>query len=123
VSLPYPRCHDDTPHGPHPEISGLPGQDCPGWTAEQKTVHDLIAGVQAYVREHWNPREPRPEGLRVEMHPDVHRLLMRDPDLWNRPERESALEDWFPVPAKVTTDVAPGKWRLVIITEEVLLEG
>lgn len=121
MSLPYARCgRNDDVHLPH--YAGY-GHHCPGWTIGQKTVHDLIAGVQAYVREHWKPREPRPEGLRVEMHPDVRRLLMTDPDLWERPGRESDLEDWFPVPARATVDMKPGTWRLVIVTEDVLLEG
>lgn len=124
MSVPWPRCGDNDPHPAHPALSAdfsAPG--CPGWTVEQKAVRDLITGVREYVREHWTRSEPPPEGLRVEMHPDVRRLLMTDQDLWERPGWECGMEDWFPVPAKVTTDVKPGTWRLVIVTEEVLLEG
>jgi hypothetical protein len=121
MSLPYPRCGRN--YEPHLSHYIGNGQECPGWTVDQKLVRDLITGVREYVREHYAPGEPCPDGLRVEMHPSVRRLLMTDPDLWERPGRECELDDWFPVPAKVTTDVPPGKWRLVIVTEEVLLEG
>ena len=121
MSLPYARCgRNDEIHLEH--YAGY-GHHCPGWTAEQKLVRDLITGVREYVREHYAPREPLPAGLRVEMHPDVRRMLMVDLDLWERPGREREMGDWFPVPARVTTEMKPGTWRLVIVTEEVLLDG
>jgi hypothetical protein len=124
VSLPWPRCGNYDTHPAHPaHTADFSAPYCPGWTAEQKLVRDLITGVREYTHEHWMPREPLPEGLRVEMHPSVRRLLMVDPDLWERPGRERTVDDWLPVPAMISSELKPGTWRLVIITEEVLLEG
>lgn len=125
MSLPYPRCGNDALHEKHPYQRGSAADwgDCPGWTAEQKLVRDMITGVREYVREHYLPGQPLPEGLRVEMHPDVRRLLMVDPDLWERPGRECELDNWLPVPTRVTTDMKPGTWRLVIVIEEVLMDA
>ena len=88
---------------------------------EGKTA--LITGVREYVRENYAPPREPPAGLRVEMHPSVRRLLMVDPDLWEPPVRERDETGFFPVPVRVTADLKPGAWRLVIVTEEVLLEG
>lgn len=92
---------------------------------QQQVVRHLVTSVNEYVQEHYNPdgKLRLPDGLRLEMHPDVRRFLMIDPDLWERPGRESGLGDWFPVPVRVTTDLENGRWRLVVVTEEVLLEG
>jgi hypothetical protein len=124
VSVPWPRCGDETPHPAHPQ-SGFGMPDCPGWTKEQQLVRHLIFSVNEYVQEHYNPygRLLLPDGIRLEMHPAVRYALMRDLDLWERPGRETVLEDWFPVPVKVTTDLAKDQWRLVIVTEEVLMLG
>jgi hypothetical protein len=125
VSIPWPRCGDEKPHPAHQPASG---HDCPGWTVQQQVVRHLVTSVNEYVREHYplgGPpyRRPLPDGLRLEMHPDVRRALMRDPDLWELPGQASGLGDWFPAPVRVTTDLENGRWRLVIVTEEVLLDG
>lgn len=86
-------------------------------------VRHLVTSVNEYVQEHYNPYGLLPAGLRLEVSPQVRYLLMRDQDLWERPGREGALEDFFPVPVRVTTDLGKGRWRLVIVTEEVLLGG
>lgn len=124
MSVPWPRCGNNDPHPTHPALSAdFSAPDCPGWTIEQKTVRDLITGVREYVSGHYAPPRERPEGLRVEMHPSVRRLLMTDPDLWGGPGWETSADDFLPVPARVTVDLKPGTWRLVIVTEDVLLEG
>ena len=66
-----------------------------------------------------------PPGMRVEMHPLVRHVLMADPDLWEPgwPLARNDVTGWFPVPVKVTMDLGKGEWRLVIVTEEVLLAG
>lgn len=120
MSLPYPRCGEHEIHPAHHEDAARP---CPGWTAEQKTVRDLVTGVRECVRENYGPGEPLPGGLRVEMHPSVYQMLMTDPDVWDEPDRAPVVTDFFPVLVRVTTDVKRGAWRLVIVAEEVLLEG
>jgi hypothetical protein len=124
VGIPYPRCGNELPHDPHPaHTADFAAPDCPGWTAGQRTVRRLITGVREYTHEHYAPGEPYPEGLRVEMHPDVCHLLLRDGDLWEGPSRKADVTDWLPVPVKITTDMKRGQWRLVIVTEEVRLDG
>lgn len=82
-------------------------------------------GVREYVQEHYNSSGTKlrlPDGLRLEVHPAVQRVLMTDPDLWERPGRETALDDFFPVPVRVDYELKR-QWRLVIVTEEILLAG
>lgn len=88
--------------------------------AQYPAWHLLIAVRQAlrgkYGLEPWTAL---PAGLRLEIHPAVYYRLMRDPDA-----AESRIGDvgsQIGVPVKVTTDLPHGAWRLVIITEEVLL--
>lgn len=124
MGLPYPACGNGQPHAPHPQLTadfGAP--DCPGWTADQQAVRQVITSVRDYVREHYQPGDPLPDGLRLEMHPAVIRLLMMDQSLWEYPVREARPEDWFPVPVRATTDLGGVRWRLVIVTEELLLDS
>lgn len=123
MSVPFPRCGDEQPHERHPFGSGFDYQACPGWTAAQAAVRYLVTYVPGYLLERYGPVSEYPRGLRLEMHPSVSRLLMMDADLWLRPGREATLDDFFPVPVKVTTDLPPGSWRLVIVTEETLAGG
>lgn len=122
MNLPWPRCGNEKPHPAHPALTFGP-PDCDGWTADQQLVRHLITSVNEYVREHYMPGEPPPDGLRLEMHPAIRRCIMMDRDLCAGPWTGGELPDWFPVPVKVTTDLAKNQWRLVIVTEEVLLEG
>jgi hypothetical protein len=120
MNLPYPACGNEEPHGPHPQFTAdFSVPDCPGWTAEQQAVRHLVTSVVSYVQCNYAPGDKRPDGLRLEMHPAIRQLLMVDPALWDGPG--SQLEDWFPVPVKVTTDLGKDQWRLVIVTEDVLL--
>ena len=127
MPVPWPRCGDETPHPGHPAVTAdfsVPG--CPGWTEGQQRVRRLILGVRKYMNEHYPRPAPLPAGLRLEMHPSVRRLLMTDPDVWE-PGWGAAgdAEDFFLLlPARVTVeDMKPGGWRLVIVTEEILLTG
>jgi hypothetical protein len=130
VSIPWPRCGNEDPHLAHPQPD-FSAPDCPGWTKDQQVIRNLVIAVHEYVREHYpvsffpHRHQELPEGLRLEMHPSVRRALMMDPDLlepgW--PQARDDVHGWFPVPVKVTTDVNPGRWRLVIVTEDVLLDG
>lgn len=125
MSIPWPRCGDEEPHPAH---RGPAGHDCPGWTEEQQLIRHLVTSVNEYVREHYplsGPpyRRPLPDGLRLEMHHSLRRLLMTDPDLWERPGLETNVGDWFLVPVKVTTDLKADQWRLVIVTEKILMLG
>lgn len=123
MSVPWPRCGDEKPHPAHQDSSG---HGCPGWKAEQQLVRHLIMSVRKYVNENYSPVSTCPAGLRVEMQPAVQRMLMTDPDLWEhlweRPGRETALDDFFPVPVRVDYELKQ-QWRLVIVTEKVLLAG
>lgn len=69
-----------------------------------------------------------PEGLRVEMHPRAHYMLVRDPEIntWPREPGDSFEELYartFRIPVKITSDLPEGYWRLVVVTEDVLLGG
>jgi len=126
MSIPWPRCGKEDPHPAHQAPAG---HDCPGWTADQQLVRYLVTSVNEYVSEHYPLRffpdrhRALPEGLRLERHPSVRRMLMMDPDLlepgW--PQARGDGTGWFPCPVKVATDMPKGQWRLVIVTEEVLL--
>jgi hypothetical protein len=123
VSIPWPRCGDEDPHPAHPG-TGFGDLDCPGWTARQQLVRHLVISVREYMREHYWPVPP--PGLRLEMHPSVRQWLLMDADLlmegaW--PGEEVGPDDFLPVPVKVNLDLKRDQWRLVIVTEEVLLGG
>jgi hypothetical protein len=120
VSIPWPRCGNEEPHPAH---QGSTGHDCPGWRKEQQLVRHLVTSVNEYVHEHWMPGQRLPDGLRLEMHPAVRHLLHMDADLWERSGWETTAGDWFPVPVKVNPDLDKDGWRLVIVTEEVLMLG
>jgi hypothetical protein len=91
---------------------------------EKTAVIALTEVVDKYVREHNPPFTPRPEipeGIRLEIHPAVYHMLLR-----NMAEEYISMKDpleRFPLPVKVTTDVPKYGWRLVIITEEVINGG
>lgn len=128
MPIPYPRCGVEDLHEPH--LLAYSEVQCPGWTAGQQLARSLITGVRKYMREHY-PSMPGvppelPPGLRLEMHPSVRRVLMTDPDLWEPGGGawDEAPDHFFaPAPVKVTMDIPAGTWRLVIVTEEVLLSG
>lgn len=125
MSLPWSRCGNYEPHDPHPARTIREG-DCPGWTPHEQLVRTLITSVNEYLREHYGPFiqgwSRLPEGLRLEMHPGTRQWLLVNADL-NGPGSYYGFDlDQFRVPVRVTTDVPEGSWRLVIVTEEVLLD-
>jgi hypothetical protein len=85
----------------------------------------LLVAVTAYLDEHyslWRLNEARlPAGLRVEMHPYVRYLIIRDEEARYWPADD--LKTVFGLPVKVTPDLPDGTWRLVIVTEDVLAGG
>jgi hypothetical protein len=88
----------------------------------------LLLAVREFIdREwpYWQSGGVLPEGLRLEMHPAAYHLLLRDPSLypgWMSDPQEEARK-LVPVPLKVTADLEPGHWRLVVVTEDVRLGG
>lgn len=65
---------------------------------------------------------PMPDGVRLEMNPYFYRFLIRDAMFYGNSPGE-AMRKHFPVPVKVTSDIPLGSWRLVVVTEHVLLKG
>jgi hypothetical protein len=123
MSVPWSRCGNYEPHERHYDTRDM---DCPGWTARQQLVRHLVTSVREYMLEHYGYKPELPPGLRLEMHPSVRQWLMTDADLLTEgewPPEEVRTEDFLPVPVKVTLDLKRDQWRLVIITEEVLLGG
>lgn len=86
------------------------------------TAKALEAAVAQYLNDNYGPRELRrlPTGLRLEMHPLVLRHIIREPGMLPMPED---LAKVFGMPVKVTHELAEGRWRLAIVTEEELLGG
>jgi hypothetical protein len=85
-------------------------------------VQDFITAVMKHLLDTYGPRRKGwlPAGLRLEMHPTVNRRLMTDEKYYTWPGEMSTREQLL---VKVTTDVPPGTWRLVIVVEDVLLGG
>lgn len=94
---------------------------------EEAAVRALIEVIEQYILDTW-PYLPRdkaiaqlPEGLRLEIHPLVYymfmRNLMQDFALTANPLKR------IPVPVKITPEMPRYGWRLVIVTEEVINGG
>lgn len=89
-------------------------------------LREVLEAVDNCLQDRYGPRVKGitppvlPAGLRLEMHPETFSLLRRDSEAFAYGSR---LEDKFQVPVKVTADLEPRTWRLVIVTEEVLLSG
>lgn len=74
-----------------------------------------------------------PDGIRLELHPYTYRLLIQDPEVLRNQfmsgglasprSGEEELAERFEVPVKVTRELPPSAWRLVIVTEDVLADG
>lgn len=100
--------------------------------AEANPAKVLLAAVTAHLDEQYplwrtNPQTV-PAGLRMEMHPRAHYMLVRDPETntWPREPGDSFEELYartFRIPVKITSDLPEGYWRLVVVTEDVLLGG
>lgn len=84
----------------------------------------MVTAVEQWVHDrgpYWRP----PPGLRLEMHPSVGHMLRRN---WAPSYSDSVSgtgPDPFPpkIPVKYTADLDYGCWRLVIVTEDVLIGG
>jgi hypothetical protein len=87
-----------------------------------KGLKVLEATVAQYLTDTYGPfgSQHLPEGLRLEIHPMAYRHLLRCPDSGPWPED---LARHFTIPVKVSDDLPTDTWRLVIITENVLLGG
>lgn len=87
----------------------------------------LIAAVQDKLREKWPESaigwHVFPEGLRLEMHPKAYMTFWADPYSQLLPAREENLEGVLGVPVKVIPDLPEGTFRLVIVTEDVIMGG
>lgn len=85
---------------------------------------ELVQAIASKLTEEYGPPISRrlPEGLRLEVHPSVRGMLYRDPDLWPHMEDIDPAEK-FEVPVRLSIDLPPGGWRLVIVTEDVLMGG
>lgn len=79
----------------------------------------MLSQVEGYLREHYGPGDTVPAGLRLEMHPNVALEILNQ----GSEGIESNITALYGVPTKATIDLAPGKWRLVTVTEEVHLSG
>jgi hypothetical protein len=120
MPLPWSRCGNYDLHEPHRDWND---RGCYGWDKADQVTRDLFTKTSGYLAEHYGPLMIFPEGLRLEMHPSVRRAMMLCRDLWGPSGITGDPIDQFQVPAKVTMDVPEGTWRLVIVTEEVLLTG
>lgn len=126
---PSPACGYYEVHGPHLFYTP-PGSfaelSCPGWTAEDAAICILFDAVIAQIRQYL-PGYP-PAGLRLELHPAMRYVILRNPALADHfradQPREDPLPFLFGTPVRVTTqDVPEYGWRLVIVTEQVLATG
>jgi hypothetical protein len=85
----------------------------------------LLAAVYNYLDDrypYWRVSpQSLPDGLRMEMHPATRMMIMRDDESRHWPVDDLARV--FCVPVKVTTDLPEGYWRLVVVTEDVLVGG
>jgi hypothetical protein len=97
-------------------------------TPEPGPAKTLQHAVRAWLDDHypyWRTLpQTLPDGLRLEMHPLVERLMWRDREVftWGPPTVET-LQSAFGVPVKVTTDLPDSTWRLAVVTEQVMLGG
>lgn len=85
---------------------------------------DIMTAVEEVLTERYGPPRQRvtPPGLRLEMHPSVRQWLLVSDDELLRHCR-NLPDELFAIPVLVTTHLPEGRWRLVIVTEEVILGG
>lgn len=89
---------------------------------EHTLVLDIIARVEKYVIEH---ADSLPEGLVLQMHPQVMHMIMRN---W-MPSYKDYQEgrNWLPFPVQVPVVIRPdlptGYWRLCVDKPEIFEEG
>jgi len=107
-------------------MTGNPWEPTP--SAAVSSPRELISNIQRYVKIWAGPDYPGkvwpPEGLRLEMHPTVRIALLRDKTVsHNLPFGNDPLSDLFQMPVRVNGDLPAGGYRLVIVTEDILLIG
>jgi hypothetical protein len=89
-----------------------------------RTLLDAVTGYLDKHYPHWDLQGSAgaalPEGLRLEMHPNVRLLIAPEAgsDFWWADMRRALR-----MPVKVDADLPEGGWRLVIVTEDVLAGG
>lgn len=96
-------------------------------TPETRAVRALVTRIERYVIAHTPPAgSGMPDGIRLEMHPHVHYLLLRS---WI-PLFSEFAEDYtagplskVQIPVKVNPELPRGGWRLVVVTEDVIDSG
>lgn len=122
MNIPYSACGKEDTHEAH-EFggAGIAGRHCLGFTVEDQISRQLFTEARAYILEHYGaPARDLPAGLRMEMHPTVLRALRMSVARWSNADLQDSL---FEVPMKVNPDLTARGWRLVIVTEDVLLAG
>jgi hypothetical protein len=93
-----------------------------------ESPRELIANILRYVKIWAGPDYPGkvwpPPGLRLEMHTTVRIALLRDDTVSrNLPFGNDPLSELFHMPVRVNSDLPVGGWRLVVITEDIVLIG
>jgi hypothetical protein len=105
------------------KLSDETRSDLPAPSGDLHTnIKDLIASIEQYLSDTYGPPQLRrlPPGLRLEIHPAVYRHIRCDPEHYLWPEE---MRDVTKIPVKVTHEISTDTWRLVIVTEDVLLGG
>ena len=122
MPIPWSRCGNYELHDRHYDTHD---RECFGWTQADQVARDLVTKVNEYLADRYGPFYRNvPAGLRLEMHPLARRYLMVSRDLWEPGfPHPSDIAEWFRVPVKVDMDLPSGSWRLVIVTEDVLLDS
>jgi hypothetical protein len=90
------------------------------------TPATLIANIQRFVKIWYGPAPlyVLPPGLRLEMHPAVRIALLKDDAVAESlPFGNDPLREMFKLPVVVNMDLPEDGWRLVIVTEDVILTG
>lgn len=93
-------------------------------TAEEARKR-LISDVEAALLDKYGPPVGRiiPPGLRLEMHPAVRAVLLEgSATSWDM-RHYGDVRDMFAVPVIISAQLPLGRWRLVIVTEQVLAGG
>ena len=95
---------------------------------EHSETSAWIRYVRDYLREHWP--YTRPEGLRLEFHPAIRYLIAQEPDVLQysletppHTTEQELLDRLFGVPVRISRELEPYTWRLVIVTETVKTAG
>lgn len=88
----------------------------------------ILGAIETYLDEHypyWQGDSSKlPKGLAVEMHPLTNHRIMSDPD--SHASYPGFDKSWFGkvwILRKISLDLQPGEWRLVVITTEVKIGG